>query len=98
MGARANMKIKTTLTLHRRQWTKYSRNCPRGSGYCHDQGVYRCIIKRWIWRGIVLWSREIDREDEPVFVWIAAATIGPVNWKSKFDGMPGVFWPDGKPA
>jgi hypothetical protein len=93
------IKITTKLTLERRQWTQYSREAPPGSGYCEDQGVYRRIVKSWHVNGLKVWSREIDREDEPAHVWIHEAVFGGAGgWTSRFKGMPGVFWKDGKPA
>ncbi len=68
--------ITVETTVERREWRTYSRDCPRGSGYCADQGQYQALVRRWKWRGITIWKRELDREEVLPHVWISRATLG----------------------
>lgn len=78
--------ITTEFKVLRRKWTTYSRQCPRGSGYCADSGEYQLLMKYWKWRGHTLWKRIVDREEVPSHVWISMAVYGYYTgeWKSKF--------------
>jgi hypothetical protein len=77
--------IRTETTVHRFAWTRYSRRSPKGSGSCEEQGQYYAKIKKWKWRGITLWKREIDREEIPNHVWISWGALGfdDSSWKSR---------------
>lgn len=35
---------------------------------------------------------EIDREIVPSAIWMQASILGSTDWKSKWNGMPGVVW------
>lgn len=76
--------IAKTQRLLRCTWTRYSRNCPPGSGYCEEQGVN---IERWTeWRvgRLLLWRRrEVVRNLMPR-EWISSATLPSVGWN---DGL-----------
>lgn len=72
--------------LQRRQWTTYSSDARRGSGYCHDQGQRFELVKVWkLWNWPVF-QRVIDREEIPSHVWITHATLGHWDfstWRSR---------------
>jgi hypothetical protein len=76
--------VTTEIKVERYQWTRYGPLAMRGSGYCEDQGQYHLLVKRWKWRGLTIWKKTLDREEIPAFVWIAMATVGYTNWRSKF--------------
>lgn len=66
-------------------WTTYDRDCPRGSGYCADQGRNYILFKRFYLWGWKFWTREVDREELPSHVWITQVCLrSSGNWKSKF--------------
>jgi hypothetical protein len=71
--------IAKSQCLMRCSWTTYSRENPRGSGYCEDQGV---DIERWTeWRllGVLIWRRrEVVRALMP-HEWISGVTLG--SWQ-----------------
>jgi hypothetical protein len=71
--------FKKSQRLMRISWTTYSRENPRGSGYCEDQGVN---IERWTeWRfyGILIWrDRKFVRELMP-HEWISGGALG--SWR-----------------
>jgi len=74
--------ITTETTVQRVFWTRWGRE---GYGYCKDQGQYYSKIKRWKWRGVTIWKREIDREEIPSHVWISWGALGfdSSGWKSR---------------
>lgn len=77
----------TDTVVFRHIWTRYSRDCPRGSGYCADQGQYYRLVKRFFLCGRKVWTRELDREEIPPHVWINSAIFGSTlgcGWVSKF--------------
>lgn len=76
--------ISTHISVERYTWTQYSRDCPRGSGYCEDQGQYQLLVKRWKFKGFTIWKKVLDREEVPSHVWISAGALGYTDWRSKF--------------
>ena len=62
--------------LERMEWRTYSRQSPKGSGYCRDQGQYVRLVKQWKLFGWVIWTKEIAREEVPSYVWIQEACYG----------------------
>ncbi len=57
-------------------WARYSRENPRGSGYCEDQGVDIELWTEWRLWGLLLWrTKEVVRELMP-HEWISSATLG----------------------
>jgi hypothetical protein len=84
--ARLRPAITTEFSVWQRDWMTYSRDCPKGSGYCEDWGRTNLLRKTWKWRGLVLHWRYVDREEVPAHVVIARATIGYSGpWESKFN-------------
>jgi hypothetical protein len=70
------LKLSKTQRLVRCAWTRYSRENPRGSGYCEDQGVRIEQLTQWTAFGVPLWRRrEVVRELMP-HEWISSATLG----------------------
>lgn len=76
--------ITSEIRVERYDWTRYSKQCPRGSGYCEDQGSYQLLVKRWKCWGITIWKRVLDREDIPMHVLVELGSIGTCSWTSKF--------------
>ena len=57
-------------------WVRYSRENPRGSGYCEDQGARLELWTEWRLGRLLLWRRrEVERELMP-HEWISSATLG----------------------
>ena len=84
-------KITSEMYVVRGRWVRYSRQAPRGSGYCADQTEYQCLMKRWKLWGFTVWKREIDRETIPSHVSISMGCFGDYtgDWVSKFrDHIP----------
>ena len=68
--------IRRTSRLVRQSWTRYSKDCPRGSGYCEEQGEN---IEQWTeWRffGLLLWRRRVVVRELMPHEWISYATLG----------------------
>lgn len=76
--------IAVDYTVKRIDWTTYSSDCPRGSGYCSDQGTTQYLIKEFRIFGVKIWGRTIDKEHIPMFAIIDNAVLGYTSWKSKF--------------
>lgn len=51
------------------------------------------LLKR-VWKigPVTLWVKEVDREEVPPDVVIEICALGSTWWKSKWLGLPGVFW------
>jgi hypothetical protein len=79
-----NMKVTTTITVERRVFTHYSRQNPRGSGYCEDQYQRQFLVKRWKLGRLTIWKATLDSEDVPAHAWIDAGALGFTSWRSKF--------------
>lgn len=55
-------------------------------------GRIQFLQRAWKLGTLTLWVKEIDREEVPGHVVIEVCTLGHTFWKSKWLGMPGVFW------
>lgn len=66
---------RTTRRMHV-HWTRYSRENPRGSGYCEDQGVDIELWTEWRLGRLLLWRRRQVIGELMPHQWISAATLG----------------------
>jgi hypothetical protein len=57
-------------------WTQYSRENPRGSGYCEDSGAYVADVTTWRLLGLKVWTRRVKVRDIPTGEYVAAACLG----------------------
>lgn len=55
-------------------------------------GRIQFLQRVWKLGPLTLWVKEIDREEVPGHVIIEVGALGSTWWKSKWCGMPGVFW------
>lgn len=77
----------TEYEVQRWCYTHYSKENPRDSGYCEDQGARNILVKRWKMLGITIWKWIVDREEIPAFVLAKENSYGSYSgsWKSKFE-------------
>lgn len=75
--------FETSVRVYSQDWTKHSRENPRGSGFCDDQGVTITLRRRvWIF-GIRVWDQVLDSEEMPSWAWINSAVLGSSDWRSR---------------
>lgn len=55
-------------------------------------GRIQFLERVWKLGPLTLWVKEVDREEVPPHVVIEVCALGWTWWKSKWFGMPGVFW------
>ena len=79
--------IKIKEHVIRRYGTTYSRDCPPGSGYCHEHWDKQYLVRDYTLFGIRIWRTTLDQEDVPLFVQIQLSTVGSTDWESKFSGL-----------
>lgn len=53
---------------------------------------HQLLLREWRLWGVRVWSRELDREDVPVWASIQLACLGSSDWRSKFNDVPGIEW------
>jgi hypothetical protein len=60
----------------------------------HSQGWGKTQYLRsdTLFMGIIIYTEIIDTEEVPGHVVIEAGALGHTFWKSKWQGMPGIFW------
>lgn len=78
--------IRTTVKVYRQEWTKYSDDCPRGSGYCEDQGVKMTLRKRTYLGFVRIRDEVLAEEDMPSWAWIQTACLGSTDWECSLYG------------
>jgi len=55
-------------------------------------GRIQFLQRVWKLGPLTLWVKEIDREEVPKYAVFQAGALGFTQWKSKWCGMPGVYW------
>ena len=70
----------------RRRQMRYSRQNPRGSGYCEEEWDEQHLMKVIRFRGRIIIRLSVDKEVIPSHVVIAMGSLGydSTEWKSKF--------------
>lgn len=76
--------LERKVAIYEQTWTRYSRENPKGSGYCEDQGVIVTLRERAYLFGVCIRDKILDSEDMPSFAWIQKATLGSTDWKPRF--------------
>ncbi len=72
--------ITTTIRIERHNWRIRGRE-PRG--YVKDQGSTQHLVKRWHWRGLVVWTRILDSEEIPMWALCQLGAFGDTDWESR---------------
>lgn len=76
--------VVTKISVERRDFIRYDRENPRGSGYCAEQWTEQRLVKRWNLFGVCVWKKVLDSERVPAWAVIQEGCLGGTDWRSKF--------------